>query len=112
MLPDIPVFPRPALAIPEPLAWDGGTAVDPDGAVVTITECVITGETDLVEDEDGQEEEVALPARTVWDVRINGIQRSVHDDPAEARRAVEQYRVSPGGLVGWAEHMESQKGKP
>jgi hypothetical protein len=112
MLPDIPVFPRPAPVIPEPLVWDGDTATDPAGVVVTITERIVTGETDLVADEDGQEEEVTQPARTVWDVRINGIQRSVHDDPAEARRAAEQYRVSPGGLAGWAEHMESQKGKP
>jgi len=99
VLPDIPRFPRPALVIPEPLVWDGDTATDPAGVVFTITERTVTGETDLVEDEDGQEEEIALPARTVWDVRISGVQRSVHDDPAEARRAAEQHRVSPHGLT-------------
>lgn len=99
MLPDIPFLPRPALVIPEPLSWDGNTAVDPSGVVVTVTERTVTGETDLVEDEDGQEELVALPARTVWDVRFNGFQRSVHETPDEARRAVEQYRVDPNGLA-------------
>jgi len=99
VLPDIPRFPRPALVIPDPLVWDGDTAVDPDGVVFTITKRTVTGETDLVEDEDGQEEEVALPARTVWDVRIDGVQRSVHDDPAEARRAAEQHRVSAHGVA-------------
>ena len=98
MLPMIPFTARPAVVVPDPLVFDGDTAVDPDGVVVTVT-ARQQADTDLVEDEDGTEVEVALPARTVYDVRINGVQRSVHADADEARRVVEMYRVAPGGLT-------------
>lgn len=98
MLPMIPFTPKPAIVVPAPLDFDGDTAIDPEGTVVTITARQVT-ETDLVVDEDGETTEVSLPDRTVFDVRINGNQRSVHGSRDEALRVVESYRVSPGGLA-------------
>jgi hypothetical protein len=99
--PDIPHIPYVAPVIPEPLVWTGHRTVDPDGTVVTINPRTVQ-ETDLIDDEDGQPQEVTLPDRTVWDIRVNGYHRSVCTSPDEAYRVVERYRLYEGGLAAQA----------
>lgn len=97
MLPIIPFIPQPAPVIPEPLSWEAGRAVDPDGVVVTITPREFV-EADLATDEDGQEVETTSTV-TRYVVAINGKDRSTHADERSAQLTVEIYRASSHGLA-------------